>query len=306
MPRLLTRHATLVDDITDAHHAPGLTLYAADTPNTHKVAILLEELGVPYTVALVDISKNVQKEDWHLAINPNGRTPTLVDRSISPAFPVFESGAILMYLARKFRDRGGSSLLPTEDPAALSEIEQWIMWQMSALGPMLGNCMYFKRIAAPMTADVSQLQFGIDRYEQESLRLYQVLEDRLAGGREYLCGAGAGSYTLADLACLPYAQMHWWTGVTKQVQGMPGVMAWLKRLARRHAVQQGMLVPSGKKSWQLSDEGLEMREAVEANAAKHGRHHFGWRDIAEVNGDENQRPSGALAPNIGPNTKSKL
>jgi GST-like protein len=300
----LTPNATLVDDVTHAEHAPGLTLYGADTPNTHKVAILLEELGVPYTVALIDISEDVQKEDWHLAINPNGRTPTLVDRSVSPAFPVFESGAILLYLARKFGDRGGSTLLPTEDPAALSEIEQWIMWQMSALGPMLGNCMYFKRIAAPMTEDVSSLQFGIDRYEKESLRLYQVLEDRLSGEREFLCGAGAGSYTLADIACFTYAQMHWWTGVSEQVQSeMPGVLGWLERLRGRRAVQQGMLVPSGKTSWQLSEDGVEMRAAVEGNAAKNGRPHFGWRDIAEVEGEENQRPTGALAP---PSTASKL
>ena len=225
MVRQLTAHATLVD-VADADDAPGLTLYAADTPNSHKVAILLEELGVPYTVALIDISRNVQKEHWHLAINPNGRTPTLVDRSISPSFSVFESGAIMLYLARKFAEHGGSDLLPTEDPAALSEIEQWLMWQMSALGPMLGNCMYFKRIAAPMTQDVSLLQFGIDRYEKESLRLYQVLEDRLSGGRKYLCGAGAGTYTLADIACFPYAQMHWWTGVSMQVQNeMPCVLA---------------------------------------------------------------------------------
>jgi GST-like protein len=295
MTTQLTAHATLVGDVADADRAPGLTLYAADTPNTHKVAIMLEELGVEYSVALINISADVQKEDWHLAINPNGRTPTLVDRSTSPAFPVFESGAILLYLARKFPEQGGAELLPTE-PAALSEVEQWLMWQMSALGPMLGNCMYFKRIAAPMADDIAPLQFGIDRYEKESLRLLQVLEDRLSG-REYLCGPGAGTYTLADIACFTYAQMHWWTGVSEQVTSeMPNLVAWLARLAARPAVQQGMLVPSGKRNWQLSEEGREMREAVEGNAAKNGRPHFGWRDIADVSGDANQRPTRALAP----------
>ena len=158
--------------------------------------------------------------------------------------------------------------------------------------------MYFKRIAAPMVDDVTPLQFGIDRYEKESLRLYQVLEDRLSGhgGRKFLCGAGDGEYTLADIACFPYAQMHWWTVVSEQVGQMPGVLAWLARVGARSAVQRGLLVPSRRKNWQLSREGQSRREAVESNVAKHGRVLFGWRDIAEVSGDDNQRPSGALAP----------
>ena len=95
--------------------------------------------------------------------------------------------------------------------------------------------------------------------------------------------------------------MHWWTGITDQVTGeMPGVVSWLARIGARPAVQQGLLVPSGRVRWQESPEGFAMRDAVENNAAKHNRPHFGWRDIAEVSGDENQRPTGALAAPIKP------
>jgi Glutathione S-transferase len=180
---------------SEAESTQDLLLFAADTPNSWKVAALLEELAIPYDFLLVDISADEQKEPKYLQKNPNGRTPTLVDKSQSPPFAIFESGAILLYLA----DRYPSSLLP-DDPLLRSEVVQWIMWQMSALGPMIGQCMYMKRIAAPIADDLRKVEFSINRFERESYRLLSILETRLAG-REYLCGEAAGAYSLADVAC---------------------------------------------------------------------------------------------------------
>ena len=148
-----------------------------------------------------------------------------------------------------------------------------------------------------LAAECRLAGFGIERYEAESLRLYQVLEDRLEG-REYLCGEGGGSYTMADIACFSYANSHWWAGVSEQVAAMPNVTAWLERVGARPAVQQGLCVPSGEQGWQTAPtpEAAAMREAVEGNAAAAGREYFGWRDIGEVQGKPNQRPTGALSP----------
>lgn len=267
-PRRLTKYARLVSK--DGPFEADIVLYGAVTPNTHKVAVLLEAIGVAYDIVPIDISKNEQKEPWFVRICPNGRTPAMIDRStIENEFALFESGAMLLYLCDKY----GSSLLPRE-PRARSEVEQWIMWQMSALGPMLGNCMYFKRIASPFEPDTSKLQFGIDRYHNESVRLLNVLDERLRT-RDYLCGIGRGTFSAADIACHGYCNAHWWAGI--DISQMLGLSAWLARVSAIPAVQAGMSVPA-----QAPYDAVEMRALVEQNAKNAGRPHFGWRDIAEV------------------------
>lgn len=284
----LTKNARLVPK--DGPFSAEIVLYAADTPNSWKVAALLEELGVAYEVVAIDIAQNTQKEPWFLAMNPNGRTPAMLDRSKpDEPFYLFESGAMLLYLCDKY----SSPLLP-RDPRRRSEVEQWLMWQMSALGPMLGNCMYFKRIAAPMATDVSKLQFGIDRYHKESVRLLGVLDERLKD-RDFLCGPGKGELSVADISCYGYVQAHWWAGV--DVSQLAGLRAWLARLAERPAIAAGLAVPAGKASFMV-DEGeasAEKRRKLEGNAASAGRPFFGWRDVSEVD-ETGQAPSGALAP----------
>jgi len=296
---MLTPNARLLQG-SPSSGASGLLLLSADTPNTWKVSTLLEELELPYDVQLIDISADEQKQPWYMALNPNGRTPTLIDRGDGQQAPfsVFESGAILLYLADKYRERlaekGLGALLPSHNEAMLrSEVEQWLMWQMSALGPMLGNAMYFKRIAAPVIEDLDALQFGLGRYERESLRLLGVLEERLVGGspREYLCGPGRGEYSLADIACFHYCDAGWWAGLDSQIATMPNLQQWLKRLRDRAAIQRGLCVPNGGESFRtaVTSEAAAKRDAVEANAKRAGRPHFGWRDIAEIEGRKNPR-----------------
>lgn len=288
-PRALTKYARLVSK--DGPFEADIVLYAADTPNSWKVATLLEELEVKYDVVPVNIAKDEQKEPWFMAMNPNGRTPAMLDRSNpSEPFYLFESGAMLLYLCDKY----GSKLLP-KTARGRSEVEQWLMWQMSALGPMLGNCMYFKRIAAPMADDVSRLQFGIDRYHRESERLLRVLEARL-GERDFLCGPGRGEFSIADIACHGYAHMHWWAGV--DISSMAGLGAWLARVAARPSSSAGFLVPAGHTSFMADDTtaSAAKRARLEDNAKAAGRPFFGWRDLMETGPAAGQAPSGALAP----------
>jgi GST-like protein len=215
-------------------------LYGADTPNTWKVATLLEELKLPYDVVAVDIMNDQQKAPEYVKLNPNGRTPTLVDFT-TPSKPVavFESGAIMLYLCEKHP----SSLLPTADAALKSEAIQWLFWQVSALGPMMGQLMYMKRIAhGGAGVPIEKLAFSIERFQKECTRLFEILEARLQDGRQYLCGEGAcGAYSVADIACWGYAAQHWWAGL--DVAPYPSVRAWLARVGARPCIQQGLNVP---------------------------------------------------------------
>ncbi len=200
-----------------------IDLYTAATPNGHKVSIALEELGLPYQVHALRFDKQEQKAPAFLKINPNGRIPAIVDRD-NDDFAVFESGAILLYLA----ERTGQ-LLPT-DAKGRSLVIQWLMFQMGGVGPMQGQANVFFRYFP------EKLQGPIDRYQHETRRLYEVLDTRL-GEVDYL----AGDYSIADIATYPWVRVHEWAGVS--VDGLANLQRWMNTLSERSAVQRGLLVP---------------------------------------------------------------
>lgn len=195
-----------------------LDLYAWGTPNGKKIPIMLEELGLAYTLHKVDISKGQQQEAAFLALNPNGKIPALVD-SDGPV-TVFESGAILIHLAEKT-----GRFLPKE-PQARAEVIEWLMFQMSAVGPMSGQLGFFKR------ANSAE---GIARFEPEVKRIYGVLNGQL-GKHEYL----AGDYSIADMATFPWILAHTFLGL--ELTELPHLKAWLVRVAARPAVKKALAV----------------------------------------------------------------
>jgi GST-like protein len=202
--------------------------YTAPTPNGWKVSILLEELAVPYTLKLVNLGKMEQKEPAYLRLNPNGRIPTLVDKEAGD-FAIFESGAILLYLAEKY-----GKFLPA-DVKGRSRVVQWLMFQMGGVGPMQGQANVFFRYAP------EKIQFAIDRYQNEVKRLYGVLDTRL-GESEYL----AGDYSIADMATWPWVTLHGWAGVS--IDEMKNLRRWMDAVGARPAVQRGRAVPEMPKA----------------------------------------------------------
>ena len=200
-----------------------IDLYTAATPNGYKVSIALEELDLPYELHAFNLSEGTQKEPWFLAINPNGRIPAIVDRA-NGDFAVFESGAILIYLAEK-----AGRLMPADEKGR-SRVVQWLMFQMGGLGPMMGQANVFTRYFP------EQIPSVIDRYLRESRRLLEVLDRRL-GEDEYL----AGDYSIADIANFAWARTHSWPGV--DVTGLHNLQRWLDAIAARPAVERGLLMP---------------------------------------------------------------
>ena len=202
-----------------------ITLYTAPTPNGHKASITLEELAIPYKTVGIDLGKNVQKEPWFLAINPNGRIPAIVDHGAGD-FPVFESGAIMLYLAEK---DGSGKLLP-KDAKGRSRVIQWLMFQMGGVGPMQGQANVFFRYFP------EKIPAAISRYQNETRRLYTVLDGQLAKN-EWL----AGDYSLADIANYSWVRIHGWAGV--EIDGLDHLRRWMDAVAARPAVQRGLAVP---------------------------------------------------------------
>jgi len=205
-----------------------IDLYTWGTPNGRKVSIMLEEVGLAYEVHPIDISKNQQFTAEFLAVNPNSKIPAIVDSDGPGGKPVtvFESGAILVYLAEKT-----GKLLPAE-PRARLEVLQWLMFQMAGVGPMFGQRHHFFR-AAP-----EKVPYALERYTKETHRLYGVLDKRLAGN-QYLAG---GAYTIADIATYPWVARWEWHELNWA--NFPNVERWFKALGARPAVQRGMAVPS--------------------------------------------------------------
>ena len=201
-----------------------IDLYTAATPNGKKISIALEEMGLPYTVHRISLSKGEQKTPEFLKINPNGRIPAIVDRDEGD-LAVFESGAILVYLAEKT-----GQFLPTERRAR-SVALQWLMFQMGGVGPMMGQANVFYRYAP------EKLPWAIGRYQREVRRLFEVMDGRLAEV-PYL----AGDYSIADMATWPWATTHEWCGVP--IDGLVHLQRWLREVGERPAVVRGAAVPA--------------------------------------------------------------
>ncbi len=200
-----------------------IDLYTSSTPNGWKASVALEEMGVPYETHAIELSKGTQKEPWFLKINPNGRIPAIVDRE-EGNFAVFESGAIMVYLAEKT-----GKLMP-RDVKGRSLVMQWLMFQMGGIGPMMGQANVFGRYWHEV------YQPAIDRYRNESRRLFEVLNNQLKD-HEYL----AGDYSIADIANWCWARTHPWSGVS--VDGLEPLQRWLDKVGERPGVQRGVKVP---------------------------------------------------------------
>ena len=200
-----------------------IDLYTSNTPNGYKVSIMLEELKLPYNVIAVDLGKKEQKKAKYLKLNPNGRIPTIVDRE-NENFVVFESGAILIYLAEKTRQ-----LLP-EHPEKRSVVLQWLMFQMGGIGPMQGQAHVFYRYAP------EKIEYAINRYQKETFRLYQVMDDQLKE-KEYL----ADDFSIADIATWPWVRRHRWAGV--EIEKLFNLRRWMENLENLPSFQKGIEVP---------------------------------------------------------------
>jgi GSH-dependent disulfide-bond oxidoreductase len=206
-----------------------IDLYTAPTPNGRKASIALEEMAIPYRVIALNLADGDQKKPDYLAINPNGRIPAIVDREAGD-FAVFESGAILLWLAEK-----SARFLPAERKAR-SVVLQWLFFQVGGIGPMQGQANVFFRYAE------QKIPYAIERYQRECRRLFEVVDRRL-GEEEFL----GGEYSIADMATWPWVVSHGWSGVS--VDGLEHLQRWLAAVGERPGVKRGMDVP---KPWNPS------------------------------------------------------
>jgi len=201
-----------------------IDLYTFTTPNGRKASIMLEEVSLPYNVHKIDITKNDQFTPEYIAINPNSKIPAIVDQETG--ITIFESGAILIYLAEKV-----GKLLPTDQKGRFQVLE-WLMLQMGSIGPMFGQLNHFKRFAP------EKIPYAIARYEKETLRLYEVLDRQLAN-HEFISG---GDYSIADIATYPWIAVYELQELT--LDKHPNLKRWFETLQQRPAVQRGMQVPA--------------------------------------------------------------
>lgn len=219
-----------------------IDLYFWPTPNGHKASICLEELELPYQTHPVNILQGEQFEPGFLAISPNNRIPAIVDHE-GPGgtpFALFESGAILVYLAEK------SARFWPDDPRARHTVNQWLMFQMGNVGPMFGQCGHFKGYAP------EPFPYAIERYTNETLRLYGVMDRRLAEV-EYL----AGDYSIADMATWPWVRVRWFHEI--DLDPFPQVRRWYEAIEARPAVKRGIALLADKEK--IGNPSDETREA---------------------------------------------
>ena len=221
-----------------------IDLYTAATPNGHKVSIALEELGLPYTLKVLDLGAGEQRSPAYLAINPNGRIPAIVDHGAG-GFAVFESGACLVYLAEKT-----GRLMPA-DVQGRSRVMQWLMFQMGGIGPMMGQANVFFRYFP------EKIPAAIDRYQGECKRLFRVLDGHLAA-HEYL----AGDYSIADIANWAWVRTHRWSGV--EIDDLPHLKRWRDAIRARPALQRGIEQPASKVDLTRDGDAAAKRFAEEA------------------------------------------
>lgn len=206
----------------------SIDLYTAATPNGYKVSIILEELGLRYKVHKINLSKNEQREKWFLNMNPNGRIPVLKFKEEI----IFDSGAILFYLADKY-----NKFLPPEKTKRI-KVLQWLMFQMSGIGPMQGQANVFHRYLD------EKIPTAISRYQNECRRLYQVLNDQLEG-RKWLCD----DYSIADIANWCWVRVYFWAGIN--IDGLENLKNWMKQMEKRPACIKGVQIPKRETSKQL-------------------------------------------------------
>ena len=200
-------------------------LYTSATPNGYKVSIMLEELKLKYKVHKIDLGKQTQKEEWFLKLNPNGRIPVLKDNENNKV--IFESGAILYYLAIKYNK------FFFEEKR--TEIMQWLMFQMSAIGPMQGQANVFFRYMD------EKIPVAISRYQNECRRLYEVLDKQLKYNK-WICG----KYSIADIATWPWIKIYFWAGI--DISNLDNLIRWMDQMEKRKACKAGILVPKRESS----------------------------------------------------------
>ena len=200
-------------------------LYTSATPNGYKVSIMLEELKLKYKAHKIDLGKQTQKEEWFLKLNPNGRIPVLKDNENNKV--IFESGAILYYLAIKYNK------FFLEEKRI--EIIQWLMFQMSAIGPMQGQANVFFRYMD------EKIPVAISRYQNECRRLYEVLDKQLQDNK-WICG----EYSIADIATWPWIKIYFWAGI--DISNLDNLSRWMRQMERRKACKAGILVPKRESS----------------------------------------------------------
>ena len=205
-----------------------IELYTAATPNGYKVSIALEELGLKYEVKKIELSKGIQKEPWFLKLNPNGRIPVLKHGKEV----IFDSGAILYFLAKKY-----NKLMPTSESGRM-KVMQWLMFQMSGIGPMQGQANVFYRYLD------EKIPQAISRYQNECRRLYEVLDSQL-NGRKWICD----DYSIADIANWCWVRVYYWAGIN--IEGLKNLKKWMELMEKRPACIKGSDIPKRDSSRKL-------------------------------------------------------